>query len=138
MAGELPRNPASTDQLFQAPPNLRDLAAGHGTFAAGVLQQVAPTADILAYQAVATDGIGSDIEVSTAVLKAAQDGAKLVNPSLGTETDTGVRPVAMLVALQILAEGGPPTCSLSPRRATPAAGAPAGRPRSRRSSRWRA
>ncbi|MGV1008375.1 MAG: S8 family peptidase [Dermatophilaceae bacterium] len=94
------------DALYQGPPpsNLLDYAAGHGTFVAGIIQQVAPTAQIRMYRAIGTDGIGNDVQVAEAILLAAADGADIINLSLGTPSLDDGRPVATQAALEILAQ----------------------------------
>jgi subtilisin family serine protease len=52
-----------------------DFSAGHGAFVTGIIQQVAPTADIRVYRAVQSDGIGSELDIAGALLQAARDGA---------------------------------------------------------------
>jgi hypothetical protein len=84
-----------------------DAGAGHGTFVAGVLQQVAPGADIRMYRAVETDGMGSEVDVACALLRAAGDGAAIVNLSVGAATADDEPPLALAVALEILAERHP-------------------------------
>ncbi len=83
--------------------DLLDFAAGHGTFVAGIVQQVAPQADIRIFRAVHSDGIGSELDIACTVVDAAKAGAKIINLSLGTETEGGDPPVGMAVAMEILA-----------------------------------
>ena len=47
-----------------------DFSAGHGTFVAGIVAQVAPTADIEVYRSLSTAGTGSEIEVACALIRA--------------------------------------------------------------------
>ncbi|GAA1870790.1 S8 family serine peptidase [Pseudonocardia ailaonensis] len=79
-----------------------DFAAGHGTFVAGVVQQVAPAAPIRVYKALNSDGMGSEVAVAEAIVQAAADGAKVVNLSLGTRTLDDQPPVAIDVALEVI------------------------------------
>ncbi len=81
-----------------------DLGAGHGTFVAGVVQQVDPTADIRVIKVLGADGIGGDVEVAIGILLAVRGGARILNLSLGGETDGDQPPLATLVALEMLAE----------------------------------
>ena len=81
-----------------------DYGAGHGTFASGVVEQVAPAADIRVYQTLDTDGIASEVEVACAMVEAVEAGADIVNLSLGSSTVDDLPPVAMAVALEIIAE----------------------------------
>jgi hypothetical protein len=84
-----------------------DAGAGHGTFVAGVVQQVAPDVDIRMYRAVDSGGIGSEVEVACAMVRAAGDGASVINLSVGTQSAADEAPVALTVAMQILAERYP-------------------------------
>lgn len=82
-----------------------DDAAGHGTFVAGCIQQVAPGADIRAYRAVDSDGIGSEVRVACELIRAVkQDGAQIVNLSVGCQTPDNVPPVGLKAALEIIGE----------------------------------
>jgi hypothetical protein len=81
-----------------------DYGAGHGTFAAGAVAQVAPDADLRVVRALDSDGVGSEVEVACAVVEAVRAGADLVNLSLGSRTIDDLPPVAMSVALEIVAE----------------------------------
>ena len=87
--------------------DLLDFSAGHGTFVAGVIQQIAPNADIQVYKAIQSDGIGSEIEIASAILRAGNGGSQVINLSLGTPTADDAPPVALQVALELLAEDHP-------------------------------
>jgi len=78
--------------------------AGHGTFVAGIVQQVDPYAQIRVVKVLGVEGIGSDVEVAIGILEAVSDGARILNLSLGTETAEEQPPLATLVALELLAE----------------------------------
>jgi len=90
------------DVLPGPPDGLLDVAAGHGTFVTGVLQQVAPDADIRVYRALDTDGIGSEVDAAIAMVQAVEDGAQIVNLSLGLETLNDEPPLAFATALEII------------------------------------
>jgi thermitase len=60
---------------------------GHGTAVAGVILQVAPNATILPIRVLEADGTGDLDKVVMAVDWAIQKGAKIINMSLGTDTD---------------------------------------------------
>ena len=75
-----------------------------GTFAAGVIQQVAPDADLRAYRVLDTDGVASEVEVACALVDAVEAGADIVNLSLGSGTADDLPPVTLSVALEIIAE----------------------------------
>ncbi len=81
-----------------------DLDAGHGTFVAGIVAHAAPDADIRVYRAIDSDGIGSEVEVACAMIRAVRDGAQIVNLSLGCQTQDDVPPIALQAALDAIAE----------------------------------
>lgn len=81
-----------------------DLGAGHGTFAAGIVQQVAPGAELAVYKALDSDGIGSEVDVACAMVRAVREGAQLLNLSLGMETLDDQPPVVFEVALELIDE----------------------------------
>lgn len=87
------------------PDGVLDLGAGHGTFVAGAVQQVAPHATLHVERAMDTDGIGTDDEVAAAILRAADAGATIINLSLGTQTLDDEPPLALQVALETLFDG---------------------------------
>jgi thermitase len=60
---------------------------GHGTGVAGVILQVAPNATILPIRVLESDGTGDLDDVVAAVDWAIQKGAKVINLSLGSDTD---------------------------------------------------
>jgi subtilisin family serine protease len=101
----VPREADNIDRLDAYPPfGFLDFGAGHGTFAAGVLQQVFPQADLRVYRALDSDGVGSEVDVACAMVRAVNDGAQILNLSLGTQTFDDNPPVAIEVALEMLAE----------------------------------
>lgn len=77
-----------------------DRAAGHGTFTAGILQQVAPGADVVVLRAFNTEGDGDEVDVAREIVRAAQDGAEVVNLSLGFLTAGDRPPLAIEEALR--------------------------------------
>ncbi|MEP7054753.1 MAG: S8/S53 family peptidase [Actinomycetota bacterium] len=81
-----------------------DFGAGHGTFAAGVVQQVAPDADLRVYKAIDSDGIGSEVAVACAMVRAVEEGAQILNLSLGTQTVDDQPLVAIGAALDLINE----------------------------------
>jgi subtilisin family serine protease len=101
------RTPDNTDPLnVLGRDQFLDFGAGHGTFVTGVIQQVAgDIADIEVYRALDSDGVGSDVDVACALLRAVHDGARIVNLSVGTETD-GVPPLALHTAIEMIGEMG--------------------------------
>jgi hypothetical protein len=86
-----------------------DPAAGHGTFCAGIVQQIAPAADINVYNAVDSDGFVDELKVAVELVqwvrRGFEDGKEvIVNLSFGAETADDERPVALGVALEIIDE----------------------------------
>ncbi|MGI5126022.1 S8 family peptidase [Pseudonocardia sp. CA-107938] len=81
------------------PDNLLDLAAGHGTFAIGVVQQVDPAADLRMYRAMDSDGIGSESDVAQQIQAAVDDGARILSLSFGTQTLDDQGPPILRAAL---------------------------------------
>jgi len=79
-------------------PNL-GAAGGHGTFVAGIIRQVAPGCTVKVYRALDADGVGGEVQVAQAILKAAADGADVINLSLGGSTLFGDPPLAIEDAL---------------------------------------
>lgn len=77
-----------------------DFQAGHGTFVAGIIQRVAPGADIRVYRAADSDGFATDDDIADAMLRAIDDDARIVNLSLGTRTIDDQPPRAMEMAVR--------------------------------------
>lgn len=84
-----------------------DAGAGHGAFVAGIVQQVAPDAEIRIRRVLDTDGITSDLDVAEEMRAAVAAGAQILNMSLGTETVDGRPPAALLDVVSELAETHP-------------------------------
>ena len=63
---------------------LEDLGTGHGTHIAGIIRQVAPRATILPIRILGPDGTGSIADLATAILWAEEQGADIINLSLGS------------------------------------------------------
>jgi subtilisin family serine protease len=76
-----------------------DFEAGHGTFIAGVIGQVAPGAKVLALRTLDTDGVTDDLQAAAAVRTARAAGAQILNLSFGGYTFGGSAPVALGRAL---------------------------------------
>ena len=82
-----------------------DLDAGHGTFVSGIIQQVARGAQISVYRAVDSDGIASEVKVACEMIRAVRDdGAEIINLSLGCQTSDNGPPIAIQAALDIIGE----------------------------------
>jgi hypothetical protein len=84
-----------------------EAGTGHGTFVAGIVQQIAPAAGLRAYRVLDADGVGSDARVAATMLRAAEDGADVLSLSLGTRTVNDEPPIAFEAALGLLAERHP-------------------------------
>jgi Subtilase family len=96
-----------TDPLDQfplsGPDGYLDLAAGHGTFVAGIVRQVAPRARVRVYRAVDSDGIGSEMTVACEMIRAVkEDKPHIINLSLGCQTHDDLPPIAIQVALEVI------------------------------------
>jgi thermitase len=101
-----PDNVDALDTLpFPVTDGLLDAAAGHGAFVLGVVQQVAPACRLRAYKVTGPDGLCTDLQVATAIRRAAADGADIVNLSLGTSTVDDTPPPAMLAAIEDVLRG---------------------------------
>jgi subtilisin family serine protease len=86
-----------------------DLAAGHGSFCAGIVQQIVPEADIVVRNTLDTEGFGTELDVAKELVREVKKGLEagqhvVVNLSLGAETADDERPVALGVALEIIDE----------------------------------
>ncbi|MEW6051512.1 MAG: S8 family serine peptidase [Candidatus Zixiibacteriota bacterium] len=57
-------------------------ASGHGTFIAGVIKLVAPSAEIKAYRVLDTTGNGDGFSIAEAVVRAVDEGCKVINLSM--------------------------------------------------------
>jgi hypothetical protein len=86
---------------------LLDLSAGHGSFVAGTVEQVAPAATIVVYRAVDTEGMGKSDDIANALVRAAQDGADIINLSLGVQTVDNLPPLAFTTAVDIVQDEWP-------------------------------
>lgn len=81
------------------------VGAGHGSFVAGVVQQVAQSADLVVYKVLDSDGIGSEFDAACALVHAVREKhADVVNLSLGMETIDDAPPLAFEVALELVRE----------------------------------
>jgi thermitase len=80
--------------------DLLDLAAGHGQFCAGVVQQVAPGVDLDVRRGLSTDGYGDEVALAELIVAAAASGARIVNLSLGAFTNDDRPPLLLATALR--------------------------------------
>lgn len=74
------RDLVAGDNTAQDEPN--GSASGHGTFIAGIINRIAPQAEILAYRVLDTNGRGTGWAVATAMIEAVDSGCKVINLSL--------------------------------------------------------
>ncbi len=91
------------------PDDFLDLAAGHGSFCAGIVQQIVPEADIAVYKELDSDGLAHEVRIARTLVRAVRACLKagqhvIVSLSFGTETADDERPVALGVALEIIDE----------------------------------
>ncbi len=104
----VPRTPDNIDPLTSfptgGPHQYLDFDAGHGTFVAGIVNQVDPYATISMYRAIDSDGIGSEVDVACAMIEAVRAGNQIINLSLGCRTQDDFPPVALGAALAVIAE----------------------------------
>ncbi|MGB5107549.1 MAG: S8 family serine peptidase [Candidatus Zixiibacteriota bacterium] len=59
------------------------VASGHGTFVAGAIALVAPGADLYAYRTLDTLGRGTGYTLARSIVRAVDDGCRVINLSLG-------------------------------------------------------
>jgi len=69
---------------------LIDEAVGHGTHVAGIVLLVAPESQIMPLRVLNSDGVGSVFDVAEAMIYATDQGAQVLNMSLGTSLQSGV------------------------------------------------
>jgi subtilisin family serine protease len=100
----IPTDQQDIDPLYLDQSGVLSEIAGHGTFVSGVIRQVDTRADIRMYGVFGSDGIAGDLDVAKALLRAVQDGVRIVNLSLGTVMLDNRPPVATMVALELIAQ----------------------------------
>lgn len=84
-----------------------DWCSGHGTFAAGIVQQVAPLCEIVMYRCTHSDGLGTEKDVADALIQAAREGHEagvptIINASLGTPAVPDMPLVALQAAVELI------------------------------------
>jgi hypothetical protein len=88
------------------PNGFLDLAAGHGTFVAGIIAQIVrPVADrveLRVYRVADSDGVAAEFDLATAMIQAVADGAHLLNVSCGARTLDGGPAIALEAALEVI------------------------------------
>jgi subtilisin family serine protease len=94
------QTPDNVDRLYRDGPPILGLGAGHGTFVAGIIQRLAPGCDLRIYRALQEDGLGTEVEVALAMLQAVDEGADILNLSLGLETTGDLPPLALAHAVR--------------------------------------
>jgi subtilisin family serine protease len=94
-----------------APDGYLDDAAGHGTFVAGLIRQMAPSCEVLALKALDSDGLGTEFSVAEVLFRLAEDDVapQVVNLSLACAAGEGFAPIAIDAALDALVERHPDT-----------------------------
>jgi subtilisin family serine protease len=75
-----------------------DDEAGHGTFIAGIINRLAPAAQITACQVLLSDGWGDEVTIGSAITDHAD--ADIINLSLGAYTLSNLPPIGLMNALQ--------------------------------------
>jgi thermitase len=100
-----------TDVLDMVAPHDRiDWFAGHGTFGAGIVRQIAPDCEVIVYRYTGADGIGTDEAAADMMIQAADDaagGRLIINASFGAPAVDGVPPLAMREAVRYISETYP-------------------------------
>ncbi|HEU4422025.1 MAG TPA: S8/S53 family peptidase [Pilimelia sp.] len=95
------RTPTNIDPLDLMPQDgVLDAMAGHGGFVAGIVAQVAPYAEIRVYRTAGTDGLSTESDVASAMLRAVRDGARILNVSMGCQPADGAPPLGMSAAVE--------------------------------------
>jgi Subtilase family len=96
------RAPYSSDVWDVENDGYGDNESGHGTFIAGLIRQVAPSASIYAVKVLDSHGVGDDLTVATEMAKLPQ-GIDIVNLSLGGYTEDDQAPMAIANVMQTAA-----------------------------------
>ena len=97
------------DLDYFPPDGFLDLAAGHGSFCAGIVQQIVPDAHIAVCKELDSDGLAHELRVARALVREVRKGLQagqhvIASLSFGAETVDDERPVALDVALEIIDE----------------------------------
>lgn len=77
-----------------------EAVAGHGTFTAGIIQQVAPGTHLDVRRALSIEGFGDEIAVAQEIVRAAANGTEIINLSMGVVTADDRPPLALENALR--------------------------------------
>jgi hypothetical protein len=92
------RAPNSADTWDADRDGYGDQEAGHGTFIAGLILQVAPEASVYAVKVLDSHGLGDDLSVAEAMEQLPPD-IDVINLSLGGYTDHDAPPLAIATAM---------------------------------------
>jgi hypothetical protein len=95
------RAPLSADIWDVEPDGYADAESGHGTFIAGLIRQVAPSASIYAAKVLDSHGVGDDLSVAKAIQQLPSD-VDIINLSLGGYTDRDDPPLAIAHAMRAI------------------------------------
>jgi subtilisin family serine protease len=72
---------------------------GHGTAVASIVAQVAPAAEILSVRVLDSEGLGDSYTVAMGIVAAVDEGASVINLSIGTYSDSAVLSEAVAYAV---------------------------------------
>jgi subtilisin family serine protease len=116
---DVEREPDNGELLDVAPVNQRlDWFSGHGTFTAGIVQQVAPDVEVVAYRFISNNGLGTEKDVAEAMIRAAEEADEestedepirlIINASVGAPPAVdGTPPIALRDAVELIQERYP-------------------------------
>ena len=95
-------DPADIDLTVDSVPadGFIDEQAGHAAFIAGIIRTNAPGARVRIIKALDTQGVTDEIAVARAIERAVEEGADVINLSLGGYTDDDQAPLAIVAALE--------------------------------------
>jgi hypothetical protein len=97
--GAVERAPGADDVWDVEGDDYGDNQAGHGTFIAGLIRQVAPAATVHAVKVLDSHGVGDDLGVAAAMGRLPAD-VDVVNLSLGGYTEGDAPPMAIAEAMR--------------------------------------
>ncbi|MDQ1292694.1 MAG: hypothetical protein QG608_574 [Actinomycetota bacterium] len=103
----IPRTRGVVDPLDALPrggDGLLDLGAGHGTFVAGIIEQIDPqiavTDGLRVHRALDSDGVGTEESVCRSMIQAVQDGQQILCLSFGEFTADDAPPRTMAATIE--------------------------------------